>query len=257
MKAIPFSALVMGLLLCLGGPAAAANAVGTLRQADKAIHDAAAASQASINTLDDQNQALLNDYRRRVRETETLRAYNDHVEALVADQQREAVSLQAQIDGIQTTAQGVVPLMYRMIDTLDSFVQIDVPFLAEERAARVQRLHQVMTEANTSTSEKYRLVLEAYQIENEYGNKIGAYEGTLKIDGEARVVDYFYAGRIAFMALSLDQSQGWIWDNDTRGWLPLESGQLRALSEAIAIARNQAAPDLIKLPVKVIPEVAQ
>ncbi|GAA5189108.1 DUF3450 domain-containing protein [Ferrimonas gelatinilytica] len=245
------------MTLCLSGHVVAADAVGTLRQADSAIHEAAADSQANINTLDDQNQALLNDYRRRVKETETLRAYNDHVAALVADQKREARSLQSQIDGIQTTAQGVVPLMYKMIDTLDAFVRIDVPFLADERAARVQRLQQVMTEANTSTSEKYRLVLEAYQIENEYGNRIGAYEGTLTMDGEALVVDYFYAGRVAFMAQSLDQSRGWIWDNDARAWRPLESGKMRALSEAIAVARNQAAPDLIKLPVKVIPEVAQ
>ncbi|WP_345333513.1 DUF3450 domain-containing protein [Ferrimonas pelagia] len=251
MKAKPFSALALGVALSFGGTAMASNAIGELQNADKQIHDAAATSQAKIDKLDDQSQDLLSDYRRKVDETETLKAYNDHVARLVEDQKRAQASLEEQIAGITATAQGVVPLMYRMIDTIDQFVQIDVPFLAQERADRVKRLHEVMDEANTSTAEKYRLVMEAYQIENEYGSRIGSYVGNLNIDGNELVVDYFYAGRVSFMAQSLDKTRGWVWDNDARSWKDLESGQMRALSDAISMANNQAAPDLIKLPIKV------
>ncbi|SHI14771.1 DUF3450 domain-containing protein [Ferrimonas marina] len=251
MKAKTFSALAASIALSFGGVAVASDAISELQDADKQIHDAAARTQATIDKLDDQNQDLLGDYRRKVDETETLRAYNDHVARLVEDQKRAHESLRQQIAGIQATAQGVVPLMYRMIDTIDQFVQIDVPFLADERADRIQRLHDVMDEANTSTAEKYRLILEAYQIENEYGTRIGSYRGTLEIDGEELVVDYFYAGRVSFMAQSLDQTRGWVWDNDARNWNAMQSGQMRDLSKAIAMANQQSAPDLIKLPIKV------
>jgi hypothetical protein len=159
-------------------------------------------------------------------------------------------SLQTQIDGIEETRQGVVPLMYRMIDTIEQFIALDVPILIKDRTERVQRLRDLMGRSDVTTSEKYRQVLEAYQIENDYGNKIASYQGELELDGSTVTVDLFHLGRIVFVAQSLDQKSAWVWDNDARAWQVLGDEYLNPITQAIRMARKQAAVDLIKLPVK-------
>lgn len=244
------SALAGALALSFSGLSVAADPLADIQKADKQIQDDAVKSQQKINKLYDQAQDMLYEYRLVVDETDTLKSYNDYVASLVADQEERMASLQEQINGIERTKQGVVPLMTRMIGTLDQFIELDVPFQLEERRARVARLKEVMGDSNVSTSEKYRLVLDAYQIENEYGNKMDAYVGKLDIDGAEITVDFFHLGRVVFVAQSLDQKNAWVWDNDARSWNKLGDDAMRPVTNAIKMARRQAAPDLIKLPVK-------
>ncbi|RCU49406.1 DUF3450 domain-containing protein [Corallincola holothuriorum] len=214
------------------------------------IHKEAAKSQDKIDSLYEQSQDLLVEYREVVDQTENLKVYNDHLQRLVNDQNAVLSSLQTQIDGIEETRQGVVPLMYRMIDTLEQFIALDVPILLKDRTERVERLRELMGRSDVTTSEKYRQVLEAYQIENDYGNKIASYQGELELDGSVVTVDLFHLGRVVFVAQSLDQKNAWVWDNDARAWQVLGDEYLNPITQAIRMARKQAAVDLIKLPVK-------
>ncbi|QIZ77192.1 DUF3450 domain-containing protein [Ferrimonas lipolytica] len=244
------STVIAALALTVSGMSVAADKLTNIQDADKQIQVDAAKSQQKVNKLYDQAQDMLFEYRLVVDETETLKHYNDYVSTLVSDQQDRIDSLQSQIDGIERTKQGVVPLMSRMIESLDQFVALDIPFQIEERTARVERLKEVMGDSDVSTSEKYRLVLDAYQIENEYGNKMNAYEGTLSLDGKEKVVDFFHLGRVVFMAQSVDQKQAWVWDNEDRSWTAMPEDSMRNVTSAIKMARRQAAPDLFRVPVK-------
>lgn len=250
MKRTKLTTTVMGTIALTVSSIAVAAELSTIQNADKQIQVEAAKSQQKVNKLYDQAQDMLFEYRLVVDETETLASYNDYVATLVDDQKQRIDSLQEQIDGIERTKQGVVPLMNRMITSLEQFVALDVPFEMEERQARVNRLKEVMGDSNVSTSEKYRLVLDAYQIENEYGNKMSAYEGVLSINGNDKVVDFFHLGRVVFIAQSIDQSQAWVWDNDDRTWNEMPDSAMRNVSTAIKMARRQAAPDLFRVPVK-------
>ncbi|WP_035385464.1 DUF3450 domain-containing protein [Ferrimonas futtsuensis] len=231
------------------GVASAADLAG-IQKADEQIQKDAVKSQKKINKLYDQAQDMLYDYRLVVDEYETLKSYNDYYAGLVADQEANIASLQTQIGGIEKTKQGIIPLTFKMIDTMEQFIELDVPFSIDERRSRVARLKEVMGDSNVSTAEKYRLVLDAYQIENEYGNKMAAYEGKLNIDGKELTVDFFHLGRVVFLAQSLDQKSGWVWDNNARTWKALPDDNMRSVANAIKMARKQAAPDLLKLPVQ-------
>ena len=140
--------------------------------------------------------------------------------------------------------------MYRMIDSLEQFIEIDVPINYEERVARIARLRNVMTNSNVTTSEQFRQVIEAYQIENTYGSSIRSYQGVVSYEGTDVAVNNFNLGRTALLALSLDQKNAWVWDNNTRSWEKLGDEYLNSVVTASRMARKQLPFDLVKLPIQ-------
>ena len=135
-----------------------------------------------------------------------------------------------------------------MIDAVESFVELDVPFLLDERQKRVAGLREVMGRADVTNAEKFRQIMEAYQVENEYGRTIEAYRGTLERGDKEITVDFLRFGRIALVYQTLDESEAGVWNQETRTWEPLDSGYRSAIRQGLRIARKQAAPDLIRLP---------
>ena len=105
-----------------------------------------------------------------------------------------------------------------------------------------------MDRADVTNAEKYRRIVEAYQIENDYGRTIEAYRGSLKLGDRERTVDFLRFGRIALVYQSLDESEAGVWSQETRSWLPLDASHRSAIRAGLRIARKQAAPDLIELP---------
>lgn len=250
-KRSKIAAAVVGVMALAGSGLAAASNTSLQEMQEEQIeaNRGQAATQERIDSLFEQSRELLAEYRAVVSEMEALRVYNNHVQALIDDQEETLASLQRQIDTIEETRQGVVPLMYRMIDSLDEFVSLDIPLYAEQRERRVERLREIMTRSDVTDSEKFRQIIEAYQVEMDYGSGLNAYQGTLNYDGQEIAVDYFHLGRVAFMAQSLDMRNAWIWDNDQREWTALDNEFLSPLTEAIRMARQQTAYDVVRLPI--------
>jgi hypothetical protein len=235
--------------MTFAGSAVAADPLEQIHAAERTIHKAAAKSQEKIDSIQEQTQDIVIEYRSVVDETEINKVYNDHVAKLVAAQNEEIASLEGQIAEIDNTKRNVVPLMYRMIDMLEKFVKADIPIKLDLRNARVERLREVMTNPNVSTSEKYRQVLEAYQIEKDYGSAVEAWEETQTFDGQEITADFAHVGRIALVAQSKDLKNAWVWNNDTRAWQKLSDEYLKDITKTIRMARKQAPLDLIKLPI--------
>jgi len=240
---------IVGVLALSGSNIAAADALSNLQQAEAKIFKQSTKSQAKINSIYEQTQDLLAEYRNTVDEADVLRGYNDHVQRMVDDQKANVVSLQKQIDSIDEFKQGVVPLMYKMIDTLETFINLDVPMNIERRKARLANLRDVMDDSNVTTSEQFRLVLEAYEIEAGYGTVFDAYQGEIDLGGRTLTADFVHMGRVAFVAQSLDSKHSWLWNNDTRAWEELGDEYLKPITDAIRMARKQLPADLTKLPV--------
>jgi hypothetical protein len=242
---------VLSALALSSSAVVSADPLNELHKEEAKIHAAAAKSQEKINNLYEQSQELFIEYRGVVDETENLKVYNDYVSTLVADQQRSIDSLQTQIDGIDGVKRGVVPLMFRMIDSLEQFIELDVPIKLDERRKRVERLRDVMANSNVTTSEQFRQVIESYQIENQYGQFMSPYQGTLDFQGTEITVDFVNLGRTALMALSLDQKNAWVWDNDARAWEVLGAEYINPVVIAVRMANKRLPANLLKLPIKV------
>jgi septal ring factor EnvC (AmiA/AmiB activator) len=215
---------------------------------------AAAASQAKINTLDDETQTMLGDYRATLRETESLRRYNEQLELQIKSQNEEIVSITQQIEEIERTNREIYPLMQRMIETMDQFVKLDVPFLLQERTERVANMKAMMNRADVSTAEKYRRILEAYTIEMEYGRTLEAYEGKLGEGDKERTVNFLRIGRSALMYQTLDGDETGYWDTDKKEWVE-DNGYDDDVAHGLKVARKAVAPDLLIAPVRA-PEAA-
>ena len=226
------------------------NAVGK----EGKINRDGAASQKRVTALAQQTADLLAQYRAVVRETDSLRIYNDQLEKVVTDQRNEIVSINEQLEGLESTNRGVVPLMLEMIDTLDQVVEADMPFRLEERRERVLRLRDMMDRADVTTSEKYRRIMEAYQGELEYGRTTEAYSEALPTTGQT--VEFLRIGRTLLVYQTSDQvTTGWF-NPSTRVYEDLPDKYRLEVKEGLAIARNEKAPNLVTLPVPG-PEVAQ
>jgi hypothetical protein len=252
---IPRAALWAAAVAVLSAGAAIAQAnpqtVNTAVSEQLGANKAAAASQNRVNQLDDETQRLLNEYRATLRETESLRRYNDQLTLQIQSQQEEMVSIQQQIEDIERTNREIYPLMQRMIETLDQFVALDVPFLMEERSKRVATLKDIMTRADVSTAEKYRRLLEAYTIEMEYGRTLEAYEGKLagKEGEEPKTVNFLRIGRVALLYQTLDADETGYWDADQKAWVE-DNSYDDAVEDGIKVARKVTAPDLLIAPVR-------
>ena len=170
-----------------------------------------ASSQTTIDNLDDERSELEAEYRVTLTQLENLRQYNAQLRELIKAQEEEKISLREQIERITGVGRDIVPLMNEMLDSLGQFVELDVPFLLQERRKRVNELGALMNRADITDSEKYRRILEAYQIENDYGRTIEAYDGSIG-DGEtAQQVNFLKIGRVSFMYQTRDKSETYLW----------------------------------------------
>lgn len=217
---------------------------------------AAQQSQTQVDNLVDETQQMIIDYRETLRQTESLRAYNDQLDKLVVSQKIEMDSINEQLKNIETTQRDIVPLMLKMIETMTQFVDLDVPFLPDERQQRVEQLQTLMDRADVTLAEKYRRILEAYQVETEYGRTIEAYRGDLKLSDsdDLRTVDFLRIGRVSLYYLSLDGLEAGIWHDNA--WQKLDDSYRQSISLGLKVAKKQLPPDLLVLPVRTA-EVAQ
>lgn len=205
--------------------------------------------QQRINALDDQTREMLNEYRLTMSQVADLEAYNQQLERLVATQNVELADYERQFEEIETTKRQILPLIIRMLDVLEEFVAIDMPFLPEERNLRIEELQKLMERPDVLTSEKYRRVTEAYQIELDYGHTIEAYEGEIEVDGAPRTVAFLRYGRLGLYYMTLDGLTIGHWDQQQDSWVELDNEYRSSLDRALRIARKQLPPDLTRLPV--------
>ena len=207
-------------------------------------------SQIIVSNLSDETQDLLGQYRLVLQQIDRLIAYNDYVERLIVDQEAQITDIRKQLDQFALIERGIVPLMLDSIDILDKFIDLDVPFLLEERKARVARLRTIMDLSDVTVSEKYRQIMDAYQIETTYGRDIEAYTGLLEIDGESRQVDFLRIGRTSLTYQTPDQEETGFWNKQTGQWEKLPNKYQNYVTQGLRVARKQVTPNLLELPIE-------
>lgn len=218
-------------------------------QAGEKINQSASQSQQKVNAISEQIQTKLQQFKSVNKEVDGLHVYNRQMNAQISNQMTELQQLATSMEQVSIIERQISPLMARMIDTLTTFVQLDVPFLPEERSKRINDLQSLLEQADVSVAEKFRRVLEAYQVEMDYGRTIEVYSGTQNVEGTERDVDFLRIGRVSFVYQSRDGEKMGMWDQEAKSWQPLDASYRTDINKALRIARKQLAPDLIIVPV--------
>lgn len=247
-KALPY-ALLASVLVLQPAVAQEDEYLKPVVEIAQQTNQSAANSQQLINGITEQIDEKLQAFKTLSKEIEGLGVYNDQLGRQIASQEKEMADLNAAIDEVSVIERQITPLMLRMIEGLEQFVSLDMPFLPDERANRISVLKAMMDRADVAPSEKFRRVMEAFQVEMDYGRTLEAYSGLHLIDGQERDVEFLRLGRTALIYQTRDASLQGVWNKQTRQWEELPSSYRTQVTKGLRMAKKQLAPDLLMLPV--------
>lgn len=245
---------IASVLFCCVAFSASAESESELNrvydQMDEIIADTQR-SQQLIDQLTDDARSQYLAYRDQLKVNEGLQVYNAQLQQQINSQEEELSRLNRSIDRVTLIERQIMPLMLNMVDSLEVFIDQDLPFSLQERKDRIVFLRNALNRADVSISEKYRQVLEAYLIEIDYGKKIESYQQTLTLNGVEKEVDILRIGRTALVYQTMDQSESGVWNNNSQTWQMVDASYRNSVRNAIRMARQQVTPDLVVLPVVV------
>ncbi|SQD79954.1 DUF3450 domain-containing protein [Moritella yayanosii] len=205
-------------------------------------------TQNNIAELDEKTSETVAEYRALLRENAVLTTYTSQLEKQVVQQQRLLISLEKNMANVRETRMELTPLMQQMVQVLTLFVEQDIPFLWQERQLRLAELNRLLDNPNISVADKYRRILEAYQIETEYGDTIETWQAPLPFSDADKTVQLIRVGRVALYYLTPDHNHAGYWDNSSRTWLDLPATWLPKVKQAYEVADNKTVPTLLALP---------
>ncbi|PRY66059.1 uncharacterized protein DUF3450 [Vreelandella songnenensis] len=231
---------------------------GTLMASDETAGQAAqsveaqqtqAALQQQIDAADEETRDALEELRRLERETRQMEASNAALSARLIEEAERQQQLGTALDTLEETRAALPLIEQDMTAQLTRWIEQDLPFLRDERLARVARSDE---QAGADSVERINSLLETWRVELDYGREIDHWRGRLeKVEGSAREVDYLRVGRIGYYYLTPDEREGGVWDAEGNEWLPLDERARREVRNALRIADDQRTPDLLKLPLSI------
>jgi len=224
--------------------------VSDVLKKDQQKLDAAKTSQQAIDKTFKKTEDLFTQFQQVNREVEGLKIYNAQLSQQIDSQQTRLQELDASIDQVTVIERQITPLTLRMIDTLEQFIHLDLPFHMQEREERIQLLRDNFPRPDITIAEKFRQVLEAYKIEREYGRKIDRYTQIITINGEDKDVNILRIGRLALLFETSDKKVFGFWDQNSQSWQELDDATYRrSIDHGLRMASKQAAVDLLTVPV--------
>jgi hypothetical protein len=236
--------LAAGIIL----PALAQDQVQQLEQTGIERTAAGQQVQQKVDDLHANTRNLIDEYQSHLKLVEGLRMYNAMLQKQLQFQRGDITILKQSIADVAIVERQILPLMSRMIDGLEQFVGLDVPFLLQERRGRTDKLRALLVRADVTVAEKFRRVLEAYQIENDYGRTIEAYKAKLDLGNTSFDADFLRIGRVALMYRTVGNEDVGYWDVTRAQWIALDGVPWRRhIEQGLKVARQEIAPELISI----------
>jgi hypothetical protein len=242
-------AVVLMLLL-------ATSALAQSEQADAADLEAAVDetvatakdTQEKLDAWSREQEALENRYR-------TAQANIAYLEERLARQTEIGSALDAKVTELERRLEESGRLQAVIQDTLnvvlsrlEKEVDQDLPFLPEEREARMAGLRRIMAEPDVTPAEKLRRLLEAMLVEAQYGETVEVEPANIQVEGKEIHADILRIGRLALYWRSPDGSQVGTWDPVSAAWVVLPGGYKRVIGRSMEMASRMRPTELVSLP---------
>lgn len=250
-RTVVLSAVVAAGTLSLGTAAMGQTALNDILEEGISANVLAQESQARINDIVGDTDKLITQYKTVLKTVDGLRVYNAQMERSIDRQKQAMEELITNTKNVTDVKRQVEPLLQRMVDGLETFINNDVPFKKEERLEGIQRVQDLMTDPDVDASERFRSVFELYQIESDYGNVFQSYQETKMINGTERFVDMLMVGRVALLYQTTDGEISGAYNKDTGEFEVVDQATFqKSLNTAIRMANGKAPQNtLLLLPI--------
>ncbi|BCB62590.1 hypothetical protein HaloA020_32910 [Halomonas sp. A020] len=238
---------------CLAGVLAS----GALMASDETVDQAAQSVEAQqaqselqqqIDRADEATRSAIEELRRLEQETRQMEAANATLSSRLVSEAERQQRLNQALDTLSDTRAALPMIEQDMTEQLTRWIESDLPFLTDERLARVASAGS----PEASSAERIASLIEAWRAELAYGREVDSWRGRLEIEGASpREVEYLRIGRIGFYYLTPDGREGGVWDKEERTWLALDEPARRQVRNGLRIAADQRTPELLKLPLSI------
>jgi len=257
-RTIVLSAVVAAGTLSLGAAAMGQTALSDVLDEGISANQIAQASQERVDAIVDGTDKIITEYKSVLKTVDGLKVYNAQMDRSIERQMQAMEELTENIKNVTDIKRQVEPLLTRMVDGLEEFINNDIPFQIETRLKGLERVKDLMTDPDVDASERFRSVFELYQIETDYGQVFQGYQQTMVVNGDERIVDMLMVGRVALLYQTTDGLISGAYNKETRAFEIVDEGTYRSsITTAIRVANAQEAADkLLILPISA-PERAQ
>ena len=207
-------------------------------------------SQSKIDQTDDDTSLIVNEFKTVSKQIEGLRVYNAQLTKQIEAQEARLKEIDRTMKEARIMQRQIPPFTRRMLAGLETSVELDLPFHMGERRERIAFAKAAIDNPTVSPAEGLRQVLEAYEVEAEYGRKIDTYKDTIEIDGQPREVNILRVGRLALLYQTSDADEPGAWNNRLRQWEELGGSYRNPARLGLRIANKLATVDMIEVPVQ-------
>ncbi|MBU0972005.1 MAG: DUF3450 domain-containing protein [Proteobacteria bacterium] len=241
-----FLGMALLLTLSIGKPADAGTQI--MEKAVKTAIDTRQETQSRTEEWEGKRAELTALYDRLAFENEVLTATQNRLSKERVSHRDLNQSLALQIQENLRIQREMEPFLNAVVTRLEALIEIDSPFLQEERKTRLERLKTMMSDADVTLGEKYRRVMEALSVEAEYGNTIEVYQDKISLQGNEVLGDIFRLGRVSLFFLSLDRKSAGVFNVAQSQWLALDASHIPAMESGVEMAGKRRPVEILTLP---------
>ncbi|MCC5995662.1 MAG: DUF3450 domain-containing protein [Oceanicaulis sp.] len=234
------------------GAAALVTAGGAYAQLDDALRTArqstqeGARAQEQITQLADAADNAERQYLATREEIESQRIFLEQQRVFLMSQENELTALRSQLERVGSIEVDLAPMLLDMYVALEEFINEDMPFQMDVRRERLERIQTALGDANISAAERYRLLLNAYEIEMGYGRSLRAFTEETEVDGAPQAAEVLQIGRVALIRDIGGNLE--IMTQDNREWRPVPGSLAVDVQRAFRIAREVTTPEVFVAP---------
>jgi hypothetical protein len=241
---------ILSLGLILGSSILISDQIQPLLDVGQERQKAEKSSQTKIDKMDEDTSLIINEFKTVSKQIEGLRVYNAQMKQQIERQEERLKEIDKTLKEAQIMQRQIPPFTRRMLAGIETSIELDIPFHHSERKERIAFAKAALDNPTVSPAEGLRQVLEAFEVEAEYGRKMDAYKDSILIDGDLREGNILRVGRLALVFQTADEQQSRAWDNNTRTWVELDNSYRNPTRKGLRIANKLATVDLLELPIQ-------
>ncbi len=247
-------AVILGVFIGIGSAAAQDISTSTVQKKTKQAIESEIEAQKQADEWSQEKEQLISEIRQNKTQLDWAKYQSEKYAAYIEREKEKIEELERQKDEMRSLRRNLEPYLDKLIASLEGFIESDLTFLTQERRDRIQFLRDSVNDYHLSMSEKLHRVLEALQVEAEYGRSIEANPATLNVEGRSIEADVLRVGRIAVFFHSMDGEKVGRWAIESESWEYIPSDFSRAIQDTIEMAKQQKSVELVDLPIGGIKE---